>query len=53
MLIIPELQIEGGRLVTRVGPDVENIVHSTGRKKLPQTRLEGAERLPFSTLTQR
>ena len=46
MLIIPELQIEGGRLVTRVGPDVENIVHSTAPKEAAAKLVrEGAERL--------
>ena len=46
MLIIPELQIEGGRLVTRVSPDQDNIVHD--RAPMDAVRhfeAQGAERL--------
>ena len=46
MLIIPELQIEGGKLVTRVSPDAENIVHEmTPVQAQRQFESHGAERL--------
>ncbi len=46
MLIIPELQIEGGKLVTRVSPDAENIVHDlTPVDAQRQFESQGAERL--------
>lgn len=46
MLIIPELQIEGGKLVARVSPDKENIVHDLApMDAVRRFEAHGAERL--------
>ena len=46
MLVFPEIQISGGKVVTRVSPAAENIVHSiTPEQAIARFEAQGAERL--------